>query len=110
MVGLTTLGSGGSFITVFAGLWSPGRDCSHNIILRRLLTVFFRLVSICVSGNWFSDRLKTIDDFFLKKRRSVTLYSDLNFREGRFDWSAFHRFGFVVDGAPSCLFAGTGGR
>ena len=60
--------------------------------------------------NWFSDRLKTIDVFFLKKRRSVTLDSDLNFREGRFDWSAFHRFGFVVDGAPSRLFAGTGGR
>ena len=60
--------------------------------------------------NCFSDRLKTIDVFFFKKRRSVTLDSDLNFREGHFDWSAFHQFGFVVDGAPSCLFAGTGGR
>ncbi|WZZ57404.1 hypothetical protein YC2023_057511 [Brassica napus] len=49
MVGLMTLGSGGSFITVFAGLWSPGRDGFHSIILRRLLTDFFRLVSICTA-------------------------------------------------------------
>ncbi|KAF3550085.1 hypothetical protein DY000_02003312 [Brassica cretica] len=37
---------------------------------------------------------------FQTSRTGSALISDLNFREGRFDWSAFHRFGFVVDGAP----------
>ncbi|KAH0877388.1 hypothetical protein HID58_064782 [Brassica napus] len=92
MVGLMTLGSGGSFITVFAGLWSPGRDGFHSIILRRLLTDFFRVVAIF--------------KFILIIKDGVSTCRKID----RFDWSAFHRFGFVVDGALSRLFAGTGGR
>ncbi|KAF3578745.1 hypothetical protein DY000_02031958 [Brassica cretica] len=41
-----SLRSGGSFITVFAGLWSPGRNDSHSIVLRRLLTGLIQMFSI----------------------------------------------------------------
>lgn len=59
--------------------------------------------------NQFSDRLKMIDVFF-KRVNLLVKFFDLNFLEGRFDWSVFHWFGFFVDRAPSRLFAGTRGR
>ena len=70
------LGSGGSLITVFTGLWSSGRDGSHSIFLRRLLIRSIRLFSIYSSDLLQSNRFLVCYSgvFFLPVVRVVAIF------------------------------------